>query len=192
MLDADVVPLVSPAELLTFQEYTKSGAYFFQDRSLLDKNYGIETNYLAKLMPHASSTLDMAMGIPPVSDKTMANLYMWGWRHMQDAGVMMFNKKHHFKTLVPLVALSLWKEPLQSCFLDKELYWLAMAVTGDDEYTPNDFGAASIGVQVSKPEMKLFRGSLSNEVCSTHVGHLTPQGRLLWMNSGFSYCKRNG
>lgn len=192
LLDADTVPLVKPIDLLELKEYCDTGAYFFRDRSLVDQNQWIETNFFSKLMPHQTSVLDMAMGISPVTSKTMNNPYMRGWEHMQESGLLLYNRKRHFKTLIPLISLSLWEEPVRSSVWgDKELYWIAMAVSGTEDYTLHPMGAASVGIKVENQKMKHYIDSVSNELCSTHPGHVSTDGKLLWINSGFSYCKKN-
>ena len=45
-------------------------------------------------------------------------------------------------------------------------------------------------VKTTEQKYKYYPNSDSNEVCSTHPGHIDDNGRLLWINSGFSYCKR--
>lgn len=193
LFDADTVPLVTPELILQLKEFTETGAFFFRDRSLRDSNDWIETNFFSKLMPHQSSPLDMAMGIKPVTEHTMANKYMTGWRHHQEAGLVVFNKKRHFSSLFSLFALALWNEPIKSLIWgDKEMYWLAMSMMGDEDYTFNKYGAASIGKTTEDVSLKLYNNTRAVEVCSSHPGHVHEDGRLLWINSGFSYCKKNG
>lgn len=192
LFDADTVPLATPELFLQMKEYTETGAYFFKDRSLRDSNDWIETNFFSKLMPHQSSPLDMAMGVKPVTEHTMANKYMTGWRHYQEAGLVVINKKRHFSALFSLFALALWDEPIKSLIWgDKEMYWLALSMMGDEDYTFNKYDAASIG-QVAENKHMLYNNTKAVEVCSSHPGHVHENGELLWINSGFSYCKKNG
>lgn len=191
--DADTVPLVSPDDLAKMKEFTDTGAYFFKDRSLLDTNDWIETNFFAKMMPHKSSALDMAMGVKPVTEHTMLNEYMRGWRHCQEAGLFLLDRKKHFSMLLTLLPLSLWGEPIKSLIWgDKEMYWLAMSLAGDEEYTFNKYNAASVGQATEDLRLKHYNKTKSMEVCSSHPGHISQDGKLLWINSGFSYCKKNG
>lgn len=193
LFDADTVPLMSPESFLKLKEFTESGAYFFRDRSLRDSNDWIETNYFAKLMPHETSKIDMAMGVKPVTAHTMGNQYMTGWRHHQEAGLVVFNKKKHFASMFVLFALALWGEPIKSLtWGDKELYWLAMSIAGDEDYTFNKYGAAGIGEVTKDKNLQRYNNTLASEVCSSHPGHVSSEGKLLWINSGFSYCKKNG
>lgn len=192
LLDADSVPLIKPQEFFDFPDYKKNGAYFFRDRSLMYPNDWQETNFFATMMPHKSSLLDMAMGIKPVTEKTMDNQFMRGWRHMQEAGVVAFNRKRHFKSLLTLMALSLWREPIESSIWgDKELYWLAMSAAGDEDYVVHPIDAAAVGEYTENPAHKRYTLNEVKELCSTHPGHVTAEGKLLWINSGFSFCKNN-
>lgn len=193
LFDTDTVPLLSPESILNLKEFTQKGAYFFKDRSLMDKNDWVETNFFAKLMPHVSNQVDMALGVPPVTSHTLKNAYMAGWRHCQEAGLVALDKRRHFRALLALFPLSLWGEPVRSLIWgDKEMYWLAMSMVGDEDYVFNKFGAASIGEITSKSSMKQYNNSKATELCSSHPGHVSADGQLLWINSGFSYCKKNG
>ncbi|KAF8002074.1 hypothetical protein HF325_003039 [Metschnikowia pulcherrima] len=159
----------------------------------MDRNDWIETNYFAKLMPHSSYELDMIMGIKPVTNHTLNNLYMKGWRHHQEAGLVMLNKRRHFRSLLTLLTLTLWGEPVKSLIWgDKEMYWLAMSMAGDEDYTFNQYGAASVGELTLQNDLKHYNNTAASELCSSHPGHVSADGQLLWINSGFSYCKKNG
>lgn len=192
LYDADTVPLVSPQEILDAPEFAASGAYFFQDRSLRDRNDWMETNLFAKLMPHSSNKLDMAMGVKPVTNHTMGNPYMVGWRHYQEAGLLAIDKRRHFGMLPTLFALPLWGEIVRALIWgDKEMYWLAMSMSGDELYYMNHYGAASVGEITQHNHLKAYNNTEAYELCSSHPGHINKDGKLLWVNSGFSYCKKN-
>ncbi|KAI5953095.1 hypothetical protein CANMA_005010 [Candida margitis] len=193
LLDADTVPLVPPKEFFESEEYKKSGTYYFQDRSLRDTNDFIETNFFASLSPTNEKSIDTLFDIPRITEKTFNNKYMTGWRHYQEAGVVAFNKRQHYLGLLMMLPLSMWTEPIQSSIWgDKELYWLALSIAGDENYEFNPVAAASIGEKTSRQDRKYYPNSPSNEVCSTHPGHVNKDGKLLWINSGFGYCKKNG
>ncbi|CAI5757932.1 unnamed protein product [Candida verbasci] len=193
LLDADTIPLVPPSEFFESNEYQKSGTYFFQDRSLRDNNDFMETNFFSNLFPTNEKSIETLFNIPQVTSKTMNNKYMTGWRHFQEAGVVVFNKKQHFLGLLMMFPLSLWAEPVHSSIWgDKEMYWLGLSMAGDENYEFNSNAAASIGENTILQNRKYYPNSKSNEVCSTHPGHVNSEGKLLWINSGFSYCKKNG
>ena len=193
LLDADTIPLVPPSEFFESEEYRKSGTYYFQDRSLRDTNDFIETNFFATLFPANDHSIDTLFDIPRTTAKTFNNKYMTGWRHYQEAGVVAFKKSQHYLGLLMMFPLLLWTEPIQSSIWgDKELYWLALSAAGDENYEFNPVAGASIGEKTSLQNRKFYPNSPSNEVCSTHPGHVNKDGKLLWINSGFGYCKKNG
>lgn len=193
LLDADAVPLAEPNEILKLPEYSSTGAYFFRDRSLRDSNDWIETNFFLKMMPHEHSDFDKSFGIRPVTDHTLNIQYMRGWRHAQEAGVVLFNRRKHFASSLIMFPLAFWGDPIKSSIWgDKEMYWLSMAIAGDEAFTMNKYGAASVGQVTDDPARKMYNGTSGAEVCSTHPGHVNAEGKLLWINSGFSFCKKNG
>ncbi|GEQ69127.1 hypothetical protein JCM33374_g2798 [Metschnikowia sp. JCM 33374] len=193
LFDTDVVPLLSTKSLQTLKEFTDTGALFFRDRTLMDRNDWIETNYFAKLMPHKTNKIDIAMGIKPVTEHTLGNMYMKGWRHYQEAGLVILDRKRHFRSLLTIFPLTIWSQPITSSIWgDKEMYWLAMSIAGDEDYAFNEHGAASVGEITSPISLKLYNNTVASELCSSHPGHISGDGQLLWINSGFSYCKKNG
>lgn len=195
LLDADTVPLVNPETLFDSKEFQTTGAYFFKDRSLRDHNDFLETNYFSLLMPtHSKNTIEELFEIPVVTEHTLGNAYMTGWRHLQEAGVVLMDKPDHLLGIAVTLSLSLWKEPVKSSIWgDKELYWLGLSIVGDENYKFNEFSTASVGEMVTNPEFKYYTGyTESNELCSTHPGHVNSNGELVWINSGFSFCKKNG
>lgn len=193
LFDADVVLTVNPQEFFDSKYYKSSGTYFFQDRSLRDFNDFIETNFFSTLFPSNEKSIETIFDIPRVGEKTFSNKYMTGWRHYQEAGVVAYNKMQHFLGILMMFPLALWSEPVQSSIWgDKEMYWLGLSMAGDENYEFNKYAAASVGEKTTEQKYKYYPNSDSNEVCSTHPGHIDDNGRLLWINSGFSYCKKNG
>lgn len=193
LVDADAVPLELPQSMFDSPEYKETGAFFFRDRLLRDSNDWIETNYFSKLMPHSHSSLDIALGIKPVTEHTMDAPYMRGWRHTQEAGIVLFNRKKHYAANLAILPLALWGEPVKSSIWgDKEMYWLAMSIVGDENYSWSKYDAASVGELTTDPQRRMYNGSVSSEVCLSHPGHMSSSGKILWINSGFSFCKKNG
>lgn len=192
ILDADTVPLVSIESFFESEKYKLGGAYFFKDRTIRDYNNWIETNYFTKLMPSHRSSIDWLFGMR-VTDKTLKNRYMTGWRHLQEAGVVVINKKKHFTGILASMFLLLWKEPVKSSVWgEKELYWLGLSLVGDEGYEFNEHAAGSVGQISSDPRYKYYPNSDSVELCSSHPGHVDKNGKLLWINSGVDHCKKNG
>lgn len=194
LFDADTIPLVPPKEFFDLEGYKAKSAFFFKDRTLNDFNDYIETNFFTKLCPTLkSNSLDDLFDIPVITEHTLNNGYMTGWRHFQEAGVVAVDKSKHFLGVALASPLSIWKDPVvSSVWGDKELYWLALSIAGDENYAFNEHYAASVGVATTNPKYKQYTKSNAHEVCSSHPGHISNDGRLLWINSGFSYCKKNG
>ncbi|EGW35068.1 uncharacterized protein SPAPADRAFT_69407 [Spathaspora passalidarum NRRL Y-27907] len=193
MLDADTVPLVPTDTFFKSKQYKSSGAYFFQDRTLRDYNEFFETNFMSSLFPVNEVSLDSLFNITRVTNKTLNNRYMTGWRHYQEAGVVAINKRQHYLGLLMTLPLSLWKEPVKSMIWgDKEMYWAGLSMAGDENYEFNPNAAASVGQLTTDPKRKFYPSSDTPELCSSHPGHINEEGKLLWINSGFAYCKKNG
>ncbi|KAK6463287.1 mannosyltransferase [Scheffersomyces coipomensis] len=193
MLDADTVPLVQLEHFFNSEEYLNSKTYFFRDRTLRDINSYIETNYFTKLMPSSEKSIDVLFDIPRITDKTLKNNYMTGFRHHQEAGVVVIDKVEHFGGLLMGLPLSLWREPVKSSIWgDKEMYWLGLSMAGDENYEFNKYEAASVGEFTVKNDHKYYTNTKAKEICSSHPGHVGKDGKLLWINSGFGYCKKNG
>lgn len=75
---------------------------------------------------------------------------------------------------------------------DKELYWLALAIAGDENYEFNTNGAAAAGMVYTDPTHDRDPRFNTPTICSTHPAHVNDDGVLLWVNSGLRFCKKNG
>lgn len=192
LMDADTIPLVPLQDFFETQEYKETSTMFFKDRSLRDLNDYLETNYFTKLCPTSVNSMDSLFDVKPITNHTLLNPYMTGYRHYQEAGVVMIDKSKHFLGILMMFPLAVWKEPVRSSIWgEKEMYWLGMSIAGDENYQFNKYSAASIGEIVTNPKHKHYPDSDASEICSSHPGHVDKYGRLLWINSGFKYCKKN-
>lgn len=193
LLDADTVPLVPLKKFFEMKEYVNTGTHYFQDRALRQNNDWIDTNYFLQLLPNKENSLDTLFGIPLLTSKTLGNKYMTGWKHYMEAGVVVFDKSRHFMGMMMTLPLCLWREPAMSAIWgDKETYWLGLSMAGDENYSMNELGAASVG-EISSKDHVGYPNTTATEVCSTHPGHVYKDtGELLWLNSGFTFCKNNG
>lgn len=195
LMDADTVPLVEIEKFFQSEEYQSTSTYFFKDRSLRDTNDYLETNFFQNLFPLNDDSLDKLFDIP-ILDKQgenfLNNNYLRGYRHYQEAGVLAIDKSKHYLGILMLLPLGVWKEPVKtSVWGDKELYWIGLLMAGDSNFKFNKYEAASIGEET--PETyKMYGATASKEVCSSHPGHVNSAGELLWINSGFVFCKKNG
>ena len=78
---------------------------------------------------------------------------------------------------------------------DKELYWLAMSISGDESYAFNKAFAGSIGEIATRNRSHYPTNDALKEICSNQPAHIytgpiTEKKELLWMNTGFKYCKK--
>lgn len=192
LMDADTVPLVSLEEFFQSKQYKESSTMFFKDRTIRDLNNFLETNYFTKLCPTNSNSIDSLFGVKPITNHTLTNSYMLGYRHSQEAGIVAINKVSHFVGILMMFPLTIWKEPVKSSIWgDKEMYWLGLSIAGDENYQFNKHAAASIGEIISNDKHMHYPNSETKELCSSHPGHIDENGKLLWINSGFKYCKKN-
>lgn len=193
LLDADAVPLVNPDHFFHSQEYSDTGTFFFKDRTLRDTNEYMETNFFAKLFPTPNEhTLEEVFGIQQATHHSLANTYMAGYRHYQEAGVVAIDKVQHLLGVIMTFPLALWREPVSSAIWgEKEMYWLGLSMAGDENYRFNKYPAASVGELTSPKDRSYYPDARGGEVCSSHPGHIDSKNTLLWMNSGFSFCKKN-
>lgn len=75
---------------------------------------------------------------------------------------------------------------------DKELYWLGLAIAGDENYEFNAHSAAAAGtVYIDLAHAQETENDFAI-ICSSHPAHVNDDGKLLWVNSGFQFCKKNG
>lgn len=191
VFDADSVPLIPIEDFFNHAKYKLGGAYFFKDRSLRDYNDWVETNYFTKLMPSHRESIDSLFDLK-ITEKTLNNTYMTGWRHFQEAGVIVIDRQKHFVGILAAIILLIWKEPVKSSVWgEKELYWLGLSMVGDEGYEFNTLAAGSVGQLSTNPKFKYYPNFDAHEICSSHPGHVDEDGKLLWINSGFDYCKKN-
>lgn len=195
LMDADTVPLVEVEKLFQSEEYKSTATMFFKDRSLRDTNDYMETNFFQKLFPLNQDSLENHFDIPILdknSDIIKNNNFLRGYRHYQEAGIVAFDKSAHFLSTLMVLPLGVWKDPVKSSVWgDKEFYWLGLLMAGDDNFMFNKYEAASVG-QETPEAYKMYTNTPSKEVCSSHPGHIDQHGELLWINSGFTFCKKNG
>lgn len=155
-------------------------------------NNFLETNYFTKLCPTNPNSMDTLFDIKLITNHTLRNPYMVGYRHYQEAGIVAINKSRHFLGILMMFPLAVWKEPVRSSIWgEKEMYWLGLSIAGDEDYQFNKYSAASIGEITTNSYHRHYPNSDTRELCSSHPGHIDKNGKLLWVNSGFKYCKKN-
>lgn len=191
LIDTDTVFLKSPDEFLQFDQYISKGTFFFKDRSLANTHKSAGSISMFKSM--LPTMEDAKYGINQVSSYTLNQRFFHGFLHLQEAGVVLIDRRRHFETSLMAAHLSLHRESIMELtWGDKELYWLSFAISGDESYHFNHNHAASVGELSPDPDHSHYP-HLHNlrEICSSHPAHIADDNHtLLWMNSGFKHCKK--
>ncbi|KAH3662199.1 hypothetical protein OGAPHI_005447 [Ogataea philodendri] len=184
VLDTDTIPLLNIEQYFQLPAYRDTKTLFFRDREANSFLYeGImkffrqylnnddDRNYLQLKTPSEGITKNRFFG-------EMA-------RHYMEAGLFAIDKKAKFDGVVMAVALPFFKLISNSVHGEKEFIWLGQEFMGQT-YRFNTHPAVAVG------ELTERKGeSVANELCSTHPGHISDDGKnLLWFNSGFLTCKR--
>lgn len=190
LMDADAVPYVPMELFFNLSHYKNTQTMFFQDRTDTKLNPEQFVDFFKRLMP---SELDRKLfGFSPASQKTLGNRYLGSrYYYYMEAGLVAINKRTHYTGFLTAFQLNLWsKITTEMLWGDKELYWLGLAIAGDDNYSFNSKAAVSVG-EISSNSQKLYPESTAREVCSTHPGQVSDSDHrtLLWINSGVKTCK---
>lgn len=199
LMDTDTVPVVDlDYNLLQSQEFQTKGAYFFQDREL-DERYpdqDLTPDYFTKkLFP---SKLDsFFLGTKPLTNHTLDTRFFRKFdRHYMESGVVAVNKHRHFLPVLNTMLINQFDQVTSVVYGDKELFWLAFAVSGSEDYYMNKWPAGAIGSAITPMDKRIYHDNdnstfYKNEICSAHPAHLSgvDDKTLLWFNSGFVRCK---
>ncbi|CAK7891048.1 putative alpha-1,3-mannosyltransferase Mnn14p [[Candida] anglica] len=193
LVDADTVMLKAPDYFFNLPKYQQYGTFYYKDRSAAEFRPKDDTTFFRKMMP---SQLDTAMfGIPQITDYTLKREFFKGMSHYMESGLVVINRERHFTKGFIMAQLNAIKPAHDRLYGDKELFWLAHTVSGDESYYFNKHFSAAIGevtpdrernanLKEKKPNFK------SKEICSNHPAHINDQDdhTLLWFNSGFQFC----
>ncbi len=185
MMDTDTVPLSPLSNFFGSQEYRQSSTIFFRDR---------EMHY--KLAPQVVSLFqDCQVGSfeqeylnirPDQGDSLKSRLFDHSLKDMMESGLIAINRKDHFDAAIASFMMQMI-EPIKNVFHgDKEFFWMAEELMGN-RYRFNQNPAGSAGT-LSKLDVE----HPWHRVCSTHPAHFSDDTKtLLWLNSGFLYCKHS-
>lgn len=198
LMDADAVPLVPIESFFQQTQYQQSQTLFFQDRTDLRYNKDQYVEFFKMLLPNQ---LDHKLfNIPASTQHTLGNRFLGQkYYYFMEAGLVAINKKQHYVGMLTTFQLGLWRSATSDMLWgDKELYWLGLSISGDENYQFNSKGAVSVG-QISGDKERVVPQSSdgndnsikSTELCSTHPGQVSDNDNhtLLWINSGFQTCK---
>lgn len=190
LLDADTVMLQTPEYFFNLMGYKKRGAYFYKDRTAPEFRPLGDTKFFEKMTP---SIIDHAMfNIPIVTSHTLDLSFFDGMGHFMESGLVVIDRNLHFNSILMMMQLNFMSPVTSRVYGDKEIFWLAFAINGDEGFEFNRYHAAAIGVETPMEDRVGLEGKplKSKEICSAHPGHVNGEDgkTLLWFNSGFQFC----
>lgn len=185
MMDTDTVPLGPLSNFFGSQEYRQSSTVFFRDREML---YKLAPQVVSMFKECQVGTLEQSyLNIRPnQGDPLRSRLFDNSLKDMMESGLVVINRKDHFDAVIASFIMQM-TEPIKNVFHgDKEFFWVAEELMGN-RYRFNKNPAGSAGVL-----SKLSVDHPWHRVCSTHPAHFSDDTKtLLWLNSGFLYCKHS-
>ncbi|KAF6010210.1 hypothetical protein HII12_002916 [Brettanomyces bruxellensis] len=185
MMDTDTVPLGPLSNFFGSQEYRQSSTVFFRDREML---YKLAPQVVSMFKECQVGTLEQGyLNIRPnQGDPLRSRLFDNSLKDMMESGLVVINRKDHFDAVIASFIMQM-TEPIKNVFHgDKEFFWVAEELMGN-RYRFNKNPAGSAGVL-----SKLSVEHPWHRVCSTHPAHFSDDTKtLLWLNSGFLYCKHS-
>lgn len=190
LVDADTVMLQTPDYFFNLMGYKKRGAYFYKDRTAPEFRPLSDAKFFEKMTP---SILDQAMfNIPIVTSHTLDLSFFDGMGHFMESGLVVIDRNLHFNSILMMIQLNFMNPVTSRVYGDKEIFWLAFAINGDEGFEFNRLHAAAIGVETPMEDRVGLEGKplKSKEICSAHPGHINGEDNktLLWFNSGFQFC----
>lgn len=188
-LDADAAILKSPDYFFSLKKYVETGAYFYRDRAALDSRGRADIKFFQKLLPSIEDS--MVFNIEQTNNYTLENGFFNGMGHYMESGIVIVNRKKHFIQPFMMSVISFYNPVNGRIYGDKEMFWLAVAISGRNDYHFNENAAAAVGElmpasEQSNPNMK------AKKLCSAHPAHISGEDNhtLVWINSGFRFCSK--
>lgn len=193
LLDADTVIVQPPEYFFNLPKFKQHGTLFFKDRNALERRPKDDTLFFRKLMPSDMDTI--FFNFPQITGYTLDRNFFQGINHYMESGLVMINKRRHFTQAFMMTQLNFIRPANGRIYGDKELFWLAMTLIGDESYYFNKLACAAIGIETPESERvnhapKGKTSFKSREICSNHPAHINGEDEhtLLWFNSGFQFC----
>ncbi|ODQ82208.1 glycosyltransferase family 71 protein, partial [Babjeviella inositovora NRRL Y-12698] len=191
LMDTDAVPLIKPADFFKTSGYVASETLFFKDREVRQSSARDGRVLFRKMMPRVFDNL--LFGIPVTTNFTLHNEYISEEAHkmhLMESGIVAYRKTAHFTGVLMAANLNFWWQVKARVWGDKEMFWLGMSIAGDENYRFNDNYAGAVGILT--PEA--FHPAVAHEICSIQPGHISSDDdqTLMWINSGFKFCKKPG
>ncbi|KAI8922486.1 mannosyltransferase putative-domain-containing protein [Powellomyces hirtus] len=176
-IDADVLFLRSPAEMLTYQLYTTSGTLLFRDRTLYPGKQRYK-NFFSEVMEGWTPSAYYADG------RVGRDLSL----HEGESGVVVMDKVRNFHALLMACKMNSgpWKEDMYIVMHgDKESYWISHELLSHPyRWVPG--GGGSIGFLETPPSAAATASSFpahSIRICGP-LFHPSPSNAPLWINGG--------
>lgn len=168
LLDADTVPTQSIDVMFAMEEYLRTGALFFLDRVLNNRNINY-AQWFRKIIPgpHGARMRNNAM-------------YKGQTNYLQESGAVLIDKSRHLHGLLMVALLNtplLKKEIHKHTHGDKETFWMGFEMIGE-QY---EWGETVAGI-IGNPGLKYSEGKIGF-LCG-HLAHFNRQGQILWFNNG--------
>lgn len=192
LLDADTVLMKNPEFFFGLKKYVKTGTMFYKDRDAIEFRPKNDIIFFKRMLPSIMDTV--LFNIPQVTDYTLKRQFFQGKNHYMESGLVIINRSIHFSMPLLMAQLNFYHPVQARVYGDKELFWLALAISGNENYAFNDHFAAAIGTITPNKERyddhKEGKPLRSKEICSNHPAHISDEDNksLLWFNSGFRHC----
>lgn len=183
LMDVDAVPFIKPLDLFLTPQYRTTGALFFRDRDLYETMRPHDTSLFLGLLPLATEEELFNTTVSLDKHRLRNGFFEYGAKHVMESGMVAMKRSSHLTGLFVGVSLQLWKSTSRPVYGDKDLFWLGQLIAGNDMFAFNDRPAAAIGT------LEASKNGLA--ICSSQLAHFDSEDRLLWLNGGLKYCKKD-
>ncbi|KAF8002126.1 alpha 1,3-mannosyltransferase [Metschnikowia aff. pulcherrima] len=192
LCDADSVLLESPLYFFELKKFVDKGTVFYKDRASGQYRGADDLKFFRKLLPSVEDSAIFNVAQP--TDFTLNNEFFEGFSHYMESGVVAVDRTRHFIQPMMMSILTFYHPVVARVYGDKELFWLALSLAGDENYAFNNHFAAAIGeftpVQERHKDINSIQSFRLQELCSNHPAHISDSDdqTLVWFNSGFRHC----
>lgn len=201
LIDVDVVPFISPIEFFDIERYKDTGMYLYRDRrldNLLPDSCrvfmsGLEPSIQEKQLIGTKIKYDKKWSVEhrgidsrhlDSPEDVAYKSYMHDQDfHVVDSGLVIFNKKKHFASLLMSTYLGFDYAASGCSWGDKELFWLGSIYGGDDFAVAPKEGAIVGELQQDAKNLNKY------SICSAQLAHVDDNNKLVWINGGLKTCK---
>ncbi|KAG7666324.1 uncharacterized protein J8A68_000139 [[Candida] subhashii] len=187
LIDSDTVFFQPPESLFGFNGYQETGTYFFKDRRAGPEQPASIRKFFTKLSP---SIIDSIMfDIPIMSNHSLSTGFFQGYEHTMESGVVVIDRSRYFDSILMMMQFQILEPTRNRVYGDKEIFWLAMAANGVEDFVFNKYDVAAVG-DIGDPIFDT-ESQKSLKICTSHPAHINGEdgNSLLWINAGMSFCK---